>query len=286
MQKQRLLAFALCGIFIGVDAKIPVIGSAFNKLSGFLGHSSESLLKPENEALVHAVAQQMGLTEKFSVYARPGMGPHATGDRIYFDDAWFEKYKNSPEVLRFIIGHELAHVENHDVPKRHFLRMAALLACPVVAYVLMNNSPLPRLFYNNKREYPMKMDGLDALAFSLGMTGGILMHLKVCRMQEFEADKFSLEKLKDAYDSESLVQGAGTYFSEVTSFAPYSFFESCFATHPHSRERLQALIFPESSSVKAGEKMIPLLKRLHMRLFCSLFGDFNVQEYNGLWNEI
>jgi hypothetical protein len=280
-----------------LHSKIPVIGSALNELEGLLGHHlygySDCALKPEHEAFVRATAEQMGITEAFSVYSsvhasRHVFGPHVRGNRLYLDDAWFEEYKNFPEALRFVVGHELAHIEKQHVPLKHLASLVTITFSPMILTAALNRTSIPQTIAESVPER-WREDAMTLLGYGtslLAVTAGALIYFKLSRSQEYEADLFSLEKLSPKHGRKKLVKGAALFFARETSFAPESFMRRSFSTHPNSRERLKALSFPESASREAGEKMLSFTKKLALRFFCSIFGVFDEQEYSALWKEI
>lgn len=232
-------------------------------------------LEPENEAIVQEVAKVMKIDKVKVRSHQPSFamtGPHANGDVIYLTDQWFKEGKHAPFVQKFVIGHELVHVDE----AHSFLRLSCLYGLTFgSAYLLKKLSDYTTLSEKTdhfvEQHFPhvpyRTMFGKAYLGFA-GFILGMIATTKLMRAQEFEADWNALEKMGPVYGHDKVRQGAAEFFSSNPGFEPH-LVRHVFSTHPHSGDRLRALGLKKEASQDAADLIQPLLEeRVDLRIQC------------------
>lgn len=262
-----------------------VLGKLYNSYTTYLGFPRRDLSAHHRE-LVNALAQDMKV-ERAEVHAQDQLvaikGPHATGNRIYLSDAWFNTWKHSPDVQKFVIGHELAHVGQVHAPIRALGSILALALgiygveaasyyTGVSAYAdAICTSYLPILSQRQRSFFG------HMILMLTGGTVGVAAAQKLIRMQELEADRCVLEKLGPIHGYDVVRRGAAEYFKPLQGFEPQQ--RGWFARHPHSGDRLRALGLEKSVSQEAGASLEKLLEdRASMRVECALCSEDDTEK--------
>lgn len=250
-----------------------VLGKAYQTFDALRGYKS-STLKPENEQLVRSIAEEMNI-EGFGVKAYAEafkwQGPHALGNDVFFGDAWFSEWADYPHARRFIIGHELAHVEkSHSVERVLSLYGPAVIGTFFLhkACTALGISPKVDTFFAQQAPWlPSAARSVLGKLFLWNLSKSLSQPIAsyVYRKQELEADAYAIEKLAPFYGREALVQGAADFLKKMAGFE--HFIREINSTHPHSGDRLRALGLSAKVSEEAGSQITPLLRdRVKIRL--------------------
>jgi hypothetical protein len=290
MKISALLILFFSGYTALEASQVPFIGAPLSALIGTLIHpfaeSDMQPLKPQHEEMVRSIARQMGITQKFSIHRCSFLvdSPKCSGDRLYFSDSLFERWKQEPEVLKYVIGHELGHLENQHAVK---LLLKVVLPTVVFLHLAIRYIDATALGKNFNAWTAQQVGSLvpyahtalgnsiktcvQKILYSAGSLGNLVgwgtMAIPVYafyaqkQAHEYEADLFSLKRLEKTTNKDLLIRAMGRYFSKELSFKRHSWVRTHFADHPHSRLRLLALSFPQDESEDAGKKMITLLKK-------------------------
>jgi hypothetical protein len=191
---------------------------------------------------------------------------------MYLTDQWFEQGKCEPFAQKFVIGHELVHVDE----AHSFLRLSCLYGITFgSAYLLKKLSnyttiseKADKFFDEYFPHLPYRsMFGNVYLGF-VGFIVGMIATTKLMRAQEFEADWNALEKMGPVYGHDTVRQGAAEFFSSNPGFEP-QVVRHVFSTHPHSGDRLRALGLKKEVSQDAAALIQPLLEdRVDLRIQC------------------
>lgn len=232
------------------------LGDAYHAFKKMIWKKEKLSLAPENEEYIRGIAQEMGLKDDVAMYAYSEKdhkgGPHSFGNSVYFSDEWFNEWADYPEVKRFVIGHELSHVKGY-----HSQIRAALLGGFAVGSGLLLRE-VWRTNLPTKGAWLSK--GSRLLLGNIALLMYVPLVLKVYRSQEDAADQDALKALGPIYGKETLVNGAATYFSQMSDFKKRSVLKKLFYTHPHSRDRLRKLGLKKEVSKKAALELERLLK--------------------------
>lgn len=288
MKIKTTLVFLLTAF--SASAKMPFsIGSIGNKVTGKLVHSwrnsfykyADAQLKPENEKKIRSIAEKMGIApDELKIYANPSSaGPHCIGDRLYFDDDWFDKWADSP-VKKFIIAHELSHLK-----KCHFPKLVAFFSFNVGVW-FYTTYRIWRYNFNNSDKgtsndlktaayYASFCKNIMCSCFFsylyTKMQGSVFSVLAFAqsRSYESEADALALEHCGPLSDNSMLAQGLGKELTKSAyDFRQHSFCEKLYARHPHPKDRLKNLNMPLDVSRQAGEEMLEILKERIIAHLC------------------
>ncbi len=278
------MSFFLCSANASFSARRLCNGILGNLVEGLfkLANQQSGTLSSAHEEFVRSVAKEMNI-EGVDVYAyhplRAYLGPHCLGNNLYFSDDWFNTYKKAPLSQKFVIAHELAHVE-----KAHVLpRVMFQFGIPLIGWYLFRkldkHYKLSEKAYASLEEHTPWISksyrevGCDFFIYSNIVSAcyrlGALLASKLSRSQEFEADAIALERLAPLYGADEIREAAADFFKTVEGFEPD--LKSPLSTHPHSGERLRELGLKKSVSEEAGALIYSLLeKRVHLRIECIL----------------
>ena len=269
----------------------------------------EKSLKPENEQFIRSVADQMGITESFKIKsyptdARKAMGPHSSLDTVYVSDEWFDEWADSPNTLRFVIGHELAHIDHSHVLKSLGYNIGGYLAALYANYRTLrffsDHYKAMSDTANNKVEkyvpfFAGRMAKAGTALFSACCVGTVFSAIwlaknkllsAVSQAQEYEADQSAYKKLGPHFGEDAIALGAGTFFSKADNFEPANWFTKCFASHPHSRDRLRALNIPHQLCKEAGDKVMRLIKKRCILYVSDLLRGYESDDYAENWKQL
>ena len=253
------------------------LGKAFQAYNSLKGYRSGTL-KPENEQLVRAIATDMNIKE-FGVHAYAAAlkatGPHTIGNDVFFDDEWFKEWAHYPYVQRFIIAHELGHVEKSHLVARVLSQFGTAAMSTVFLYKAgraLGLSPKVDTFF--AKQTPWLSSAARSFLGKLFLFNASMRLVKplasyVYRKQEFDADAFALEKLGPLYGNELIVQGAADYFKSAPGFEASARYIN--STHPHSGDRIRAMGLSAKVSEEAGVQLIQLIKdrvKIRIDLIC------------------
>lgn len=234
-------------------------GTFIHKIRRLFSSEIDNKLKSEHEKKIRDIAHKMGISADILIHAYPPeykfLGPHCVGNRLYFDDEWFDDWAEYPQVQRFIIGHELVHAEKNHLPLRWIFRvvliLGALLLCVLVGIIYRLRS---------------RQSNTGSFIDTFIMVGGAAVLLSlfgmfwISRQQEYEADASALELLGPHYGADTIAEGAALYFAKKCSFAQYSVLQKCIATHPHVLDRLKRMPVLKEISQQAVPNVLPLIK--------------------------
>ena len=146
-----------------------------------------------------------------------GWGPYVIGNDIFFHDTWFEAWADYPHAQRFIIGHELGHVEKSHLVTRVVSQFGtALLGAFLLHKACASLGFSQRVDDHYAKSAPWLSPSVRSFFGKLFLCTVSLRLAKplgsyVYRAQEFEADMFALEKLGPLYGHEVIVQGAADF---------------------------------------------------------------------------
>ncbi len=247
----------------------------------------DNKLKPEYEQLIRDLAQKMGITTDFQVFAYPAsykcMGPHCLGDRLYFDDEWFTKWADYPQVQRFIIGHELAHAEKKHIPLGWVYRLGFFIALVtllmIIGAVWSRRRRSNKLIMGGFSEMLIIFSGAAILISGFGM-------LWFARHMEYEADAVALKLLSSSYSTHTIAEGAALYFAQMCPFTKHTVLQKIFETHPHPLDRLSRMPVPKKVSKDAVAKVVPLIKKRMIIRALLLHEACTIDEFTTIWQSI
>lgn len=238
-----------------------------NKLDKFLMEKSNQIIEyrfgqenasAETQLFVDGIAKEMGFdkqikVKKYNTEIFAKIGYHnalAMGqDYVYINERFFNKL--SVEAKRFLIGHEITHLQKGHLDERGYLLAAAGAAS---LYGIYKTLETPKTFmnrYNNKlgdkQELYSNSKGLKnyipRAAWALGTIGlNGLMYLylvKICRQQEYEADREAAIKLNAALGGVSFLDILKT-LEAIPTNADKNLLEK-FSTHPLCENRIAEL---------------------------------------------
>lgn len=147
----------------------------------------------------------------------------------------------SPAELRSVIAHELAHVEENDIPRG--LLFVALVAPLGVLFVQLSAGALAR----RSGDDPRSPAALPALALSVALTGfafGVSGN-RLSRAIEARADSFALELTRDPRAFIDLQQRLAV--TNLSDPEPPAALHAVFGTHPTTMERIGTAVGYERS---------------------------------------
>lgn len=147
----------------------------------------------------------------------------------------------SPAELRSVIAHELAHVEENDIPRG--LLFVALVAPLGVLFVQLSAGALAR----RSGDDPRSPAALPALALSVALAGfafGVSGN-RLSRAIEARADSFALELTRDPRAFIDLQQRLAV--TNLSDPEPPAALHAVFGTHPTTMERIGTAVGYERS---------------------------------------
>ncbi len=201
----------------------------------------------ELEELVRPLIKEIGCSQEINLYQTTQI-PFGLGNNLYLRESDLPVYKEKPQVLRFVIAHELMHIENFHSVKREAAVLSIMALAATAGWVAtMYSIPQAKTSHFLAKivpEIPTPVRFFIATtlamvaAFAGRMIGPKLLNAW-WRTQETQADQLAVDALAHLYEKDELINGAAVFFSENTSFAPESTKQRLFLhVHPPSKQRL------------------------------------------------
>ena len=239
-----------------------LLGKGYHTVAKFIWHYKDKRLKPENEYLARSVAHDIGITQEIEFYALPPsqshIGHHCSGNHIYLNEKDFDYFKHHKHALRFVIAHELMHVEKFHILKE----IAATVTLQIVLHNLIRK--LSQTSPVKKRIDALQETMIQAeqaalqhtpIAFEtslkatsrnlLRLTGDLVLN-KATRLAlrplnrsfEKEADLEAITRLSKKAFLPHVKEDAKTFLLAYSSQKKKSWWKRAISTHPPIEERL------------------------------------------------
>lgn len=268
-------------------------GSLGNRMTGSFVHSirrlfnknADARLKPEHEKEIRSLAEKMGIGQELNIHgviqSFQKIGPCGFGNRLYFDDAWFDEWADAPHVKQYVIGHLLARVSLDHTPD--FWTVAGIpTALGTYATYFLARYCIDDIFNGIvKSRYIRNLSGTKGiiavgascfvaiLCMFTPIAGSFLLCREIDKGMESTADSYVLEKLGPIFGEEVLAQGAGEYWAHVSSSELYRL-DACFTD---LKDRLKRLKMPTIVSKKSVKQMLKGLKKRIIKRLIHLYED-------------